>query len=60
MFDAPRHNIPRNRSMDLRGRGDPRNEYRGEDQRRGVRSVGPMTGVGGRRYARSGSGMDWR
>lgn len=60
VFDAPRHNIPRNRSMDLRGRGDPRNEYRGEDQRRGVRSVGPMTGVGGRRYARSGSGMDWR
>ncbi|KAL9137037.1 MAG: hypothetical protein Q9175_001747 [Cornicularia normoerica] len=60
VFDAPRHNIPRNRSMDLRGRGDPRNEYRGEDQRRGARSVGPMTGVGGRRYARSGSGMDWR
>lgn len=62
VFDAPRHNIPRNRSMDLRGRGDPRNEYRDreDDRRRGARSVGPMTGVGGRRYARSGSAMDWR
>lgn len=60
VFDAPRHNIPRNRSMDLRGRGDPRNEYRVEDQRRGARSVGPVTGVGGRRYAPSGSAMDWR
>ncbi len=62
VFDAPRHNIPRNRSMDLRGRDDPRNEYRLEDQRRGARSVGPRptTGVGGRRYAPSGSAMDWR
>lgn len=60
VFDAPRHNIPRNRSMDLRGRGVPRSEYRAEDQRRGARSVGPMTGVGGRRYAPSGSAMDWR
>lgn len=60
VFDAPRHNIPRNRSMDLRGRGDPRNEYRVEDQRRGARSVGPVTGVGGRRYAPNGSAMDWR
>lgn len=60
VFDAPRHNIPRNRSMDMRGRESPRNEHRVEDQRRGARSVGPMTGVGGRRYARSGSAMDWR
>ena len=60
VFDAPRSNIPRNRSMDLRGRGDPRCEYRVEDQRRGARSVGPMTGVGGRRYAPSGSRMEWR
>lgn len=60
VFDAPRHNIPRNRSMDLGGRGDPRYEYRAEDQRRGARSVGPMTGVGGRRYAPSGSTMEWR
>lgn len=56
VFDAPRHT----RSMDLRGRGDPRNEYRVEDQRRGARSVGPVTGVGGRRYAPSGSAMEWR
>lgn len=60
VFDAPRLNIPRNRSADLRGRGDPRNEYRVEDQRRGARSVGPVTGVGGRKYAPSGSAMDWR
>ena len=60
VFDAPRPSIPRNRSMDLRGRGDPRNEYRVEDQRRGARSVGPMTGVGGRRYAPIGSRMEWR
>ena len=60
VFDAPRHNLPRNRSMDLRGRGDPRNEYRVEDQRRGARSVGPLTGVGGRRYAPSGSIMECR
>ena len=53
VFDAPRLNIPRNRSMDLRGREDPRNEYRGENPKRGARSVGPMTGVGGRRYART-------
>ncbi len=59
VFDAPRVSIPRNRSMDLRGRGDPRSE-RMEDQRRGARSVGPMTGVGGRRYAPCGSAMDWR
>ena len=60
VFDAPRQNIPRNRSMDLRGRGDPRHEYRTEDQRREARSVGPMTGVGGRRYAPSGSRMEWQ
>ena len=60
VFDAPRLNIPRNRSMDLRGRGEPRDEYRVEDQRRGARSVGPMTGVGGRWYAPCGSGMEWR
>ena len=60
VFDAPMHNIPRNRSMDLRGRGDPRDEYKGEDQRRGARSVGPLRGVGGRRYAPSGSSMEWR
>ena len=60
VFDSPRFNIPRNRSMDLRGRGDPRNEFRAEDQRRGARSVGPMTGVGGRRYAPIGSKMEWR
>ena len=59
VFDAPKHNIPRNRSMDLRGRGDPRDEYRLQDQRRGARSAGPATGVGGRRYAPSGSAMDW-
>ncbi|CAF9938419.1 MAG: hypothetical protein ALECFALPRED_007688 [Alectoria fallacina] len=60
VFDAPRHDIPRNRSMDLRSRGDPRAEYRMEDRRRGARSVAPMTGVGGRRYAPSWNGMDWR
>ena len=61
VFDSPRFNIPRNRSMDLRGRGDPTNEYRMEDQRRGARSVGPMTGVGGRRYAPGGGGStEWR
>lgn len=60
MFDAPRNNLPRHRSMDMRGREDPRAEYRIEDQRRGARSVGPITGVGGRRYAPSGSGMEWR
>ena len=46
--------------MDLRGRGDPRDEYKGDDQRRGARSVGPLSGVGGRRYAPSGSSMEWR
>lgn len=60
VFDAPRLIIPRNRSMDMRGRGGSRAEYRMEDQRRGARSVGPMTGVGGRRYAPGGSRMDWR
>lgn len=60
VFDAPKHNLPRHRSMDMRGREDPRAEHRTEDQRRGARSVGPMTGVGGRRYAPSGSRMEWR
>ena len=62
VFDSPRFNLPRNRSMDLRGRGDDsKNDYRVEDQRRGARSVGPMTGVGGRRYApTSGTTMAWR
>ena len=67
--DVPaRPTIPRNRSMDLRGRAEPRTEYEyrgGEEmknhhQRRGARSVGPITGVGGRRYAPNGSAMEWR
>ena len=55
VFDAPRYNA-QGRGNDGRNVRDPRaGDARNYERGRATRSVGPMTGVGGRRYAPEGS-----